>query len=110
MIITPDSIQAHARLMIARRLHPAALLVLVLCRGGKEMGMSELAADVFGGSGRGAMTARAAMTGHVDRLERDGLVERRGNDADRRQVWVGLTGKGQELIEAMISSPEMATS
>ena len=110
MTITPDSIQAHARLMIARRLHPAAVLVLVLCRGGKEMGMSDLAREVFGPSGRGAMTARAAMTGHVDRLERDGLVVRRGNDADRRQVWVGLSGKGQGLVEAMISKPEMVTS
>ena len=42
----------------------------------------------------GAPTA----TGIVDRLVRDGLVERHRQTTDRRKVLVGLTSKGEELL------------
>ncbi len=38
------------------------------------------------------------LTTVVDNLERDGLVERRRDDADRRVVIVHLTSNGQKLI------------
>ena len=40
----------------------------------------------------------AAMTGMVDRLERLGYVKRELEPADRRIINVGLTPKGQELV------------
>ncbi len=40
-------------------------------------------------------TALPAATGIVDRLERDGFVERLRDDHDRRVVLVGLTEKGR---------------
>lgn len=38
----------------------------------------------------------------IDRLERDGLIERERNDADRRVVRVKLTDKGDKLITELI--------
>lgn len=40
----------------------------------------------------------AAMTGMVDRLERLGYVKREPEPEDRRIINVGLTQKGQELV------------
>jgi DNA-binding MarR family transcriptional regulator len=40
----------------------------------------------------------AAMTGMVDRLERLGYVKREHEPGDRRIINVGLTLKGQELV------------
>jgi MarR family transcriptional regulator, organic hydroperoxide resistance regulator len=39
----------------------------------------------------------ATMTGIIDTLERDGLVERRRDAADRRQVRLRLTPRGRSL-------------
>ncbi|HEX5245910.1 MAG TPA: MarR family transcriptional regulator [Gaiellaceae bacterium] len=39
-----------------------------------------------------------AMTKHVDRLERDGLVARTPSADDRRRVGVSLTEKGQRVL------------
>jgi DNA-binding MarR family transcriptional regulator len=44
-----------------------------------------------------------AMTKHVDRLERDGLVERRPNEDDRRRVGIRLTEDGQRLLRRVRS-------
>ncbi|WP_350347678.1 MarR family winged helix-turn-helix transcriptional regulator [Agromyces sp. G08B096] len=43
---------------------------------------------------------RTVMTYLVDDLEREGLVERRPNPADRRQRQIVATERGRELIEA----------
>lgn len=40
-----------------------------------------------------------SVTGLIDRLARQGLVERRETDGDRRRVPVSLTQKGEQLIE-----------
>lgn len=42
-----------------------------------------------------------ATTGLVDRLVKDGLVERFSHPRDRRQVLVQITDKGRELVEGM---------
>jgi MarR family 2-MHQ and catechol resistance regulon transcriptional repressor len=47
------------------------------------------------------------MTVVVDNLERDGLVERKRSDEDRRAIRVQLTPKGKQLIESIF--PDHAT-
>lgn len=44
-----------------------------------------------------------AMTKHVDRLERDGLVARTPSDDDRRRVGISLTAEGQRLLRRVRS-------
>lgn len=44
-----------------------------------------------------------AMTKHVDRLERDGLVTRTTRDDDRRCVGIALTDEGQKLLRRVRS-------
>ena len=41
----------------------------------------------------------ATMTGIIDRLVRDGLVERRRAKTDRRSVVVAITPTGQQLVD-----------
>lgn len=41
------------------------------------------------------------VTGLVDRLQRDGLVERRRDEADRRVIHVALTGPGEALARRL---------
>jgi DNA-binding MarR family transcriptional regulator len=45
-----------------------------------------------------AGVTRATMTGLVDTLERDGLVNREPDPQDRRMMSVNLTPKGHHLI------------
>ncbi|WP_404421470.1 MarR family winged helix-turn-helix transcriptional regulator [Nibricoccus sp. IMCC34717] len=45
---------------------------------------------------------RATMTGLIDTLERDGLVVRRPDAADRRMMNVAITEKGRETMEKML--------
>jgi DNA-binding MarR family transcriptional regulator len=44
-----------------------------------------------------------AMTKHVDRLERDGLVTRTTREDDRRCVGIALTEEGQKLLRRVRS-------
>ena len=44
-----------------------------------------------------------SAVGLVDRLEEQGLVERTQNTGDRRQVLIGLTKKGVEVLESLAS-------
>jgi DNA-binding MarR family transcriptional regulator len=41
----------------------------------------------------------ASVTGMLDHLEREGIVQRRRSETDRRQVLVTLTASGAELLE-----------
>ncbi len=45
---------------------------------------------------------KASLTGIIDRLERDGLVERRGDPEDRRAIRVYLTPKAESLREELL--------
>lgn len=45
---------------------------------------------------------RATITGLLDGLERDGLVERRSDPDDRRMLRVHLTDKGHTLLNQML--------
>ncbi|MEU4638990.1 MarR family transcriptional regulator [Micromonospora sp. NPDC023814] len=43
----------------------------------------------------------ATLTGIVDTLERDGLVERQRDEADRRSIRIAITPAGQARIDAL---------
>lgn len=58
---------------------------------GGKASMGELA--------RATYQVSATMTGIIDRLVRDGLVERQRAETDRRSVIVVITPKGQELVD-----------
>ena len=45
----------------------------------------------------------AAMSKHVDRLERDGLVTRTPSEQDRRRVGLELTDEGQRILRRVRS-------
>ena len=45
---------------------------------------------------------RATMTGLLDGLEKDGLVERLAHPEDRRKISVRLTAKGRRVLEDML--------
>ena len=49
------------------------------------------------------LTDRATVTGVVDRLERDGWLERRPNKDDRRTLSIFLSKKGKKHQDAFIS-------
>lgn len=38
----------------------------------------------------------------IDRLERDGLIERNRNDSDRRIIYIQLTKNGDDLISELM--------
>jgi len=42
-----------------------------------------------------------AITGLIDRLEKQGLVERKRCDKDRRVIYIALTDKAEELLKQM---------
>jgi DNA-binding MarR family transcriptional regulator len=42
-----------------------------------------------------------AMTGLIDRLEKQGLVERRRCEEDRRVIYIEITDKAKKLLERM---------
>lgn len=49
-----------------------------------------------------AGVTRATMTGLIDTLERDGMVTRKPDPADRRMLSVELTAKGVAFLEEML--------
>ncbi|MER8084794.1 MarR family winged helix-turn-helix transcriptional regulator [Streptomyces sp. NPDC058316] len=49
------------------------------------------------------MLSRAGMTNRLDRLEADGLVERRLDPTDRRSFHVALTGRGHRVVDAAVT-------
>ncbi|TAM61894.1 MarR family transcriptional regulator [bacterium] len=77
-------------------LTPAKLNVLICLRahGERAMRLSEVGDYLF--------STRANVTGLVDGLERDGLVQRSANPGDRRSTLVTLTAKGLDLMAQML--------
>ncbi|MFV9683700.1 MarR family winged helix-turn-helix transcriptional regulator [Pseudomonas sp. NY15367] len=51
-----------------------------------------------------AMISSGGMTSRIDRLEKNGLIERRKHPSDRRGVLVALTPAGFELIDGMLEA------
>jgi DNA-binding MarR family transcriptional regulator len=102
-------------LSIADRLRPVLLRVgRELRREAREVGISpEQVSLLVGvkyapGIGVRELAARErvsppAMSNHVDRLERDGLVSRTPSVSDRRRVGLTLTDEGQRMLRRVRS-------
>jgi DNA-binding MarR family transcriptional regulator len=74
---------------------PEQVSLLVAIKYAPGIGVGELAA-------RERISA-PAMSNHVDRLERDGLVIRTPSAADRRRVGLTLTPEGQRMLRRVRS-------
>jgi DNA-binding MarR family transcriptional regulator len=110
----PDQVKLDT-IAIADRLRPVLLqLGRELRREAREVGVSpEQVALLVGikyspGIGVRELATRErvsapAMSNHVDRLERDGLVQRTPSDADRRRVGLTLTDEGQRVLRKVRS-------
>lgn len=71
------------------------LALIVMYRTPEEpISPSQLAAKVG--------VTRATMTGLVDGLEKEGLVERQESAEDRRKIGIRLTDKGGKVLERML--------
>jgi DNA-binding MarR family transcriptional regulator len=102
-------------LSIADRLRPVLLRVgRELRREAREVGISPeqvsllVAIKYAPGIGVRELAARErvsppAMSNHVDRLERDGLVTRTPSASDRRRVGLTLTDEGQRMLRRVRS-------
>ena len=65
--------------------------LLWLIRGNSGMSLRELAAE--------ERISAPALSGHVDRLEKAGLLERARDATDRRRVGLALTDEGERLLK-----------
>jgi DNA-binding MarR family transcriptional regulator len=65
---------------------------------GNALSTTELAARLF--------ASRGNITRLLDRMESDGLIQRRGNSADRRVSDIHLSRKGRALFAAMAADHE----
>jgi DNA-binding MarR family transcriptional regulator len=74
---------------------PEQVSLLVAIEYAPGMGIRELAAR--------ERVSPPAMTKHVDRLERDGLVARAQSSDDRRRVGMTLTAEGRRLLRRVRS-------
>ncbi|MEP6811652.1 MAG: MarR family transcriptional regulator [Actinomycetota bacterium] len=74
---------------------PEQVSLLVAIKYAPEIGVGELAAR--------ERVSAPAMSNHVDRLERDGLVTRTPSAADKRRVGLTLTPEGQRMLRRVRS-------
>lgn len=70
-----------------------ALLTLRACPPGERVTINDLAQQL--------MIRHNSAVGLVDRLTKQGLVEREPSPQDRRKVYLGLTAKGDRLLEKL---------
>lgn len=71
------------------------LVMMLLDRSGEAPLLPSELAEKIG-------VTRATITGLLDGLERDALIERRAHASDRRALTVHLTPKAREWLEAML--------
>jgi DNA-binding MarR family transcriptional regulator len=102
VIVTPESVAAELRpvlLRLARELRKETeqlgvtarqTTLLWLVKRSPGLWLAELAAEEG--------ISAPAMSGHVDRLERAGLLERERSSEDRRRVGLRLTDEGMRLL------------
>jgi DNA-binding MarR family transcriptional regulator len=74
---------------------PEQVSLLVAIKYSPGIGVRDLAAK--------ERVSPPAMSNHVDRLERDGLVVRTPSDADRRRVGLTLSEEGQRVLRRVRS-------
>ena len=74
---------------------PEQVSLLVAIKYAPDIGVRELAAR--------ERVSPPALSNHVDRLERDGLVTRTPSASDRRRVGLTLTDEGQRVLRRVRS-------
>jgi DNA-binding MarR family transcriptional regulator len=79
----------------AEGVSPAQVSLLVSIKYAPGIGVRELAAQ--------ERVSPPALTKHIDRLERDGLVTRTPSEDDRRRVGLDLTDEGQRVLRRVRS-------
>ena len=100
--LSPDVLAAELRpvlLRLARDLRreteqlgvtPRQATLLWLVKRSPGLSLAELAAEEG--------ISPPALSGHIDRLERAGLIERQRSSEDRRRVGLRLTDEGERLL------------
>lgn len=73
------------------------LLVLKMLEPVGQLSLSDLSARI--------RAKNSTVTGIIDRMERDGIVQRRRSDEDRRVVHIVLTAKGKKLAGSAKTDP-----
>ncbi|SDN38983.1 MarR family protein [Paenibacillus sp. yr247] len=58
----------------------------------------------LGDLARAVQLSNSTVSGIVDRLERDGLVERKRDEQDRRIVWIGTTDFCQQMKKTKLET------
>ena len=94
-------IESHLRTQLRRQFGTTLArfdLMAQLDRHPRELKMGELSQLL--------MVTGGNVTGLVDRLINEGLIERRDDPSDRRAYFVRLTHKGQALFDQMASAHE----
>jgi DNA-binding MarR family transcriptional regulator len=71
------------------------LTLIVMNRNPDDVGSPSFLAEKVG-------VRRATMTGLLDRLERDDLIERLAHHRDRRKIGVRLTSNGRQVLAEML--------
>lgn len=74
---------------------PEQVALLVAIKYSPGIGVGELATR--------ERVSAPAMSNHVDRLERDGLVRRTPSSADKRRIGLTLTDEGQRVLRRVRS-------
>lgn len=87
--------QWHRYLAEHHGLTPAGMVALITLAEHGNLPHHEVAARCF--------VRPATLTGVVDTLARDGLVERRRSETDRRTVQLTLTPAGTDRIQALLA-------
>lgn len=100
--LSPETVAAELRpvlLRLARELRKeteqlgvttSQATLLWLVKGSPGLSLAELAAEEG--------ISPPALSGHIDRLERAGLIERVRSSEDRRRVGLRLTDQGERLL------------
>lgn len=84
--------EANSKALIHQTgLTPSQLIFLQMLDDGREKTAGEIAARMG--------ITQATTTALIHKLEDQGYVTRRKGEADRRQVWLALSGKGQDVLK-----------
>jgi DNA-binding MarR family transcriptional regulator len=89
-----DAVEANLRSQFGLSIGRFSLLMILHRYADSELTPSDLA--------RRAAVTRATVTGLLDGLEEEGLVERRAHSSDRRRIALRLTAAGRAFIARLI--------
>jgi DNA-binding MarR family transcriptional regulator len=108
---TRESVRAHLRIATCCNLLMREARQRIASRWSLTLPQFDVLAELARADARGftfvelsrlLLVTSGNLTGIVDRLERQGLVERRPDAKDRRVIRVALTGKGLQLTDEVL--------